>query len=133
VVAWSRAELPRGVALTPLFCLFACSSEPLTSTDGQANAGGLGGQLLSVRVPSAGEALVDLATPAVLPTSAEPRPALGWDLGFHGFEVFTNGGISSAGAGAGLHGAIRAAQSPRFSPRPRFSAVVVGCNASYDS
>jgi hypothetical protein len=52
-------------------------------------------------VPGSGEALVDLGTPAVLaPSSADARPAFGWDLGFRGFEVFTNGGVSSDGAGA---------------------------------
>lgn len=96
----SKAELCCVVAGLLALCGAACSSEALTPADTAAE-GGLGGKLLSVSVPSSGEALVDLGTPAVLaPSKAEARPALGWDLGFRGFEVFTNGGVSSSGAGA---------------------------------
>jgi hypothetical protein len=44
--------------------------------------------------------LVALAIPSVVAATPETRSSLAWDLGFRGFEVFTNGGASSHGAGA---------------------------------
>lgn len=97
----SKAELWRAFALGLALAGVACSSAALTPRGDDDAEGGLGGKVLSVSVPGAGsgEALVDLATPAVL-APADARPALGWDLGFRGFDVFTNGGVSSSGAGA---------------------------------
>ena len=97
---WSKVERFRALTAAPLLWLAACGSKPLSSAETDED-GGLGGTLLSVPVPSSGEALVALATPAVLPVVGEERPAFGWDLGFRGLEVFTNGGVSSSGAGAG--------------------------------
>ncbi|HWA70849.1 MAG TPA: HmuY family protein [Polyangiaceae bacterium] len=96
---WSKVERFRALTAAPLLWLAACGSKPLSSAETDED-GGLGGTLLSVPVPSSGEALVALATPAVLPVVGEERPAFGWDLGFRGLEVFTNGGVSSSGAGA---------------------------------
>jgi hypothetical protein len=104
VVAWSRAENWGPLAL--LLCLQACSSESLSSEAGPSDTGVLGGQLLSVPVPETSEVLVDLATPSVLAAS-DTRAALGWDLGFQGFDVLTNGGVSGSGAGAAF-GALSA-------------------------
>lgn len=89
----------RSLGAAPLIWLVACSSQPLRTSENDG-AAGLGGTLLSVSVPSSGEALVNLAAPEVLPVAGDARPAFGWDLGFRGFDVFTNGGVSSAGAGA---------------------------------
>lgn len=100
MVGGSRVEFGRGVAFAALLTLAGCSSEPLAPAGGAGEGDVLGGKLLSVPVPSSGEVLVELATPALLPVAGDARPLQGWDLGFRGFQVFTNGGVSNPGAGA---------------------------------
>jgi hypothetical protein len=97
----SLGELPiwRGGLSAIALCLVGCSSEPLSPAHDE-DPSGLGGKLLTVRVPSSGEVLVALGAPSVVAATSEARTSLAWDLGFRGFEVFTNGGASSSGAGA---------------------------------
>jgi hypothetical protein len=95
-----------GSTLLTAALVLGCSSDPID--DGSTNPNGTGGtsgaaaqpsDVLAVPVSATRVTYVNLAAPAVI-TESDPKRSSDWDLGFIGYDILTNGGLSGPGGGS---------------------------------
>jgi len=107
---------PRWLWLAP-WIAFACAScsdsagtkDPSNSGDAGSGSPDAGhdwsvfssGTELRVTVPESGRTYVHLDPPTVVQVSGDPKASAAWDLAFDQYDVYTNGGASTAAVGHG--------------------------------
>ncbi|RYE87105.1 MAG: hypothetical protein EOO75_14905, partial [Myxococcales bacterium] len=100
--------------------LSGCEPTPDEGGAGAAGGGQAPGVSLAVPVPAAGRVYARLDPPAVVTESDD------WDLAFEGYDVFTHGGVTAPGAGAGFGPHDQATFTAGADPSPFYTADRAG-------